>query len=333
MGLLRTIYSKYDNGKEDRRFRFECCRVVADTYSYPSVSTSKDANFVGDWDSTWDNRGSSRFLCGQESYHDNYREDRRFKFKKCLASGASIGTRYNLEVTEWDGQWQKSCGCYNNGNSAMTGAWSQHNNYKEDRLFTFEFGELNPGYKLVSCGWTGYVNNWDGELNFECTNNGLIRSIWSRHDNYREDRLWRFECCQTAYTMSSGQSISSNPSNPSNPLNPSNDKGYGMEASTYNGYKTKDLDSKDYKEYRYDPYARYYKTDSGLDSKDSEYEMRSILNGYKNEDYKKNDEKEYFNDPYKREYFNNDPYKREYFNNDPYKREYRADPYAREYRF
>merc|ERR550539_1016887 len=96
----------------------------------------------------------------------------------------------------------------------------------------------------------------------------------------------------------------------------SKDKGYGMDAPTYNGYKTKDLDSKDdgyknkdYKEYRYDPsdpYARYYKTDSG------EYEMRSILNGYKNKDYKKNDgddkndknlyEKEYFNDPYKREY-------------------------------
>merc|ERR1712060_671602 len=124
----------------------------------------------------------------------------------------------------------------------------------------------------------------------------------------------------------------------------SKDKGYGIDAPTYNGYKTKDLDSKDdgyknkdYKEYRYDPYARYYKTDSGLDSKDSEYEMRSILNGYKNKDYKKNDgkdlyEKEYFNDPYKREYFNNDPYKREYFNNDPYKREYRTDPYARTYR-
>merc|ERR1712154_650016 len=119
----------------------------------------------------------------------------------------------------------------------------------------------------------------------------------------------------------------------------SKDKGYGMDAPTYNGYKTKDLDSKDdgyknkdYKEYRYDPsdpYARYYKTDSGLDSKDSEYEMRSILNGYKNKDYKKNDKNG--KDLYKREYFNNDPYKREYFNNDPYKREYFNNPYKREY--
>merc|ERR1712244_47379 len=93
-------------------------------------------------------------------------------------------------------------------------------------------------------------------------------------------------------------------------------------APSYDGYKTKDyLDSKD------DGYKN-------KDSKDGEYEMRSILNGYKNKDYKKNDgddkngkdlyEKEYFNDPYKREYFNNDPYKREYFNNDPYKREYRG---------
>merc|ERR1712060_610510 len=81
--------------------------------------------------------------------------------------------------------------------------------------------------------------------------------------------------------------------------------------------KTKDLDSKDngYKnkdsrEYRldpYDPYARYYKTDSGLDSKESEYEMRSILNGYKNKGYNQNDknDKNYRVDPY-------NPYQREY---------------------
>jgi len=109
----------------------------------------------------------------------------------------------------------------------------------------------------------------------------------------------------------------------------SKDKGYGMDAPTYDGYKTKDyLDSKD----------NGYKN---KDSKDGEYEMRSILNGYKTKDYKKNDgddkngkdlyEKEYFNDPYKREYFNNDPYKREY-RTDPYAREYRTDPYARTYR-
>merc|ERR1712157_707096 len=74
----------------------------------------------------------------------------------------------------------------------------------------------------------------------------------------------------------------------------------------------------------YNEYKNNYKA---LDSKDGEYEMRSILNGYKNKD-----QKEYLNDPYKREYFNDpykreyrtDPYKREYFNNDPYKREYRG---------
>merc|ERR1712244_110172 len=121
----------------------------------------------------------------------------------------------------------------------------------------------------------------------------------------------------------------------------SKDKGYGMDAPTYHGYKTKDLDSKedgyknkDYKEYRSDPYARYYKTEYGLDSKDSEYEMRSILNGYKNKDYKKNDgdDKKDKNgkDLYEKEYFN-DPYKREY-RTDPYARTYRNDPYAREYR-
>merc|ERR1712038_858415 len=72
----------------------------------------------------------------------------------------------------------------------------------------------------------------------------------------------------------------------------------------------------------------------GLDSKDSEYEMRSILNGYKNKDYKKNDgdDKKDKNgkDLYEKEYFN-DPYARTY-RTDPYARTYRNDPYAREYR-
>merc|ERR1711994_961584 len=88
------------------------------------------------------------------------------------------------------------------------------------------------------------------------------------------------------------------------------------------------LDSKDkgYGLDPYDPYARYYKTDSGLDSKESEYEMRSILNGYKNKDYKKNDgDDKNGKDLYEKEYFN-DPYKREY-RTDPYARTYRTDPY------
>merc|ERR1712154_8939 len=83
----------------------------------------------------------------------------------------------------------------------------------------------------------------------------------------------------------------------------SKDKGYGMDAPTYDGYKTKD-----------------YK-----DSKDSEYEMRSILNGYKNDGDDKNGK-----DLYEKEY-RTDPYARTY-RTDPYARTYRNDPYAREYR-
>merc|ERR1712038_976237 len=97
----------------------------------------------------------------------------------------------------------------------------------------------------------------------------------------------------------------------------SKDKGYGMDAPTYDGYKTKDyLDSKD-NEYK------------NKDSKDSEYEMRSILNGYKNKDYKKNDgDDKNGKDLYEREY-RTDPYARTY-RTDPYARTYRNDPYARE---
>eukprot|EP00483_Globobulimina_turgida_P010854 UN10875 len=78
----------------------------------------------------------------------------------------------------------------------MVKAYSYHDNGKEDRRWTFTCGILSSAHKLVNCGWTGYLNEWDAALNFDCPSNGVIRSIWSRHDNGREDRLWRFECCQ-----------------------------------------------------------------------------------------------------------------------------------------
>ena len=225
-GLLRTVQSIHDNTKEDRRFRFECCRVIENSYSYPAMTSIKDINFVAAWQHTFDNRQNAYFLCGQESEHSNQYEDRAFKWKKCkpaTGSGAFIEATYNVAVTESDNEWSRSCGCINNGNAAMTGVLSSFDHTIipfRDRLFTFQCGRLVTKYKLVSCGWTGYLNNWDGILDFDCPNDGVIRSyvpvsyaltcfmctlfictylgIWSRHDNYRQDRLWKFECCQVA---------------------------------------------------------------------------------------------------------------------------------------
>ncbi|GFR85940.1 hemagglutinin/amebocyte aggregation factor [Elysia marginata] len=42
-----------------------------------------------------------------------------------------------------------------------------------------------------------YVNDWDRPVNFECPEDQVITSVYSVHDNHREDRRWKFGCGPT----------------------------------------------------------------------------------------------------------------------------------------
>lgn len=96
--------------REDRRFRFECCRAKGSMYVYPAMITCWPANYENGWDGKLDNRQSSRHLCGQYSYHSNYREDRSFKWQKCrVASGIFIDRTINLQQSSWDNEFEVTC--------------------------------------------------------------------------------------------------------------------------------------------------------------------------------------------------------------------------------
>ena len=77
-------------------------------------------------------------------------------------------------------------------NQAITRAQSHHD--REDRQWTFSCTSLTSGYRLTDCQWSGYINYWDAGMNYNCPNDGLIRTITSHHNNGREDRRFRFEC-------------------------------------------------------------------------------------------------------------------------------------------
>ena len=47
---------------------------------------------------------------------------------------------------------------------------------------------------VLTGGWTGWKNNWDGELDFECQSGQYISRFISKHNDGREDRRWSFEC-------------------------------------------------------------------------------------------------------------------------------------------
>ena len=132
------------------------------------------------------------------SEHSNSKQDRRFEWKYAKPSGESSGyTSYTTRsYTSYDAEWTESCSGYNNGHSALIRGYSTHSNSKEDRQWQWRCGHLDlEKYALDNCAYTGYLNTWDDPVNFYCPDNGVIRSIWSKHDNGKEDRLWRFECC------------------------------------------------------------------------------------------------------------------------------------------
>ncbi|XP_061169128.1 hemagglutinin/amebocyte aggregation factor-like [Saccostrea echinata] len=72
---------------------------------------------------------------------------------------------------------------------------SFHHNYYEDRRYEFHCGRALKRRNKVNCHWTGYVNDFDHAVHFQCPGSGYINGMASYHHNYYEDRRHRFRCC------------------------------------------------------------------------------------------------------------------------------------------
>jgi len=75
---LSRIYSHHDNRREDRRWKFGCCVVSSNVYLQKGGWT----NYINGWDAQLDfGCKEDEVLVGVNSYHDNRREDRRWRFR------------------------------------------------------------------------------------------------------------------------------------------------------------------------------------------------------------------------------------------------------------
>ena len=140
------------------------------------------------------------FLSGQLSKHWNLGEDRLYNWYYCKVTNGNnpfSGNARDVTVggTEYDDHFIRGCG----GKSALVDVKSWHDSGKEDRSFEFKCKDINDDYRLVQCGWTDWLNSFDERLDYQCPNNGVIRTLQSYHNNYKEDRRFAFECCKLAY--------------------------------------------------------------------------------------------------------------------------------------
>ena len=177
---------------------------IVDKNRYLSYSkTAKWTDYQNDFDGNLDvtPKIGSRYaaFCGFSSYHINYHEDRRFRFKYCEKTDEPAITQPKQTLVTPRFNYDASAKVDCPADSVVTRISSDHHNYHQDRSWQFTCSKFK-GLKTNSCGsWTDWKNTWDQGFNFECEDGKVITGINSSHDNYHEDRRFQFECCLWEY--------------------------------------------------------------------------------------------------------------------------------------
>jgi len=149
----------------------------------------------------------NKVIAGVCSHHNSGKEDRKFNFYCCQINNATrINGSWNQVdyghgisnglgctgywINGYDDEFTYICP----GNKVIAGVCSHHNSGKEDRKFNFYCVDLENAEK-TNCSWTGWVNDYDKDMNYICPGNKVIAGVHSKHNNHKEDRKFDFYCC------------------------------------------------------------------------------------------------------------------------------------------
>jgi len=192
--------STHNNGKEDRRWKFQCCEVTNAQLVDVGLTS-----YLNKWDGVLDfTCADDEVLIGVYSVHDNKKEDRRWK-ARCARLRPVRDFVISATWTAWENSWDTALEFDAGIDGMITGLYSVHDNGKEDRRWKFRYGSAT-GLDCHEQSWTGWKNDWDGGLSYTCPTNQVLHGIESYHDNGKEDRRWKFQCCR----VSSGVSVQKN---------------------------------------------------------------------------------------------------------------------------
>jgi Skp family chaperone for outer membrane proteins len=155
------------------------------------------------WVNGWDgplNQGTdqTRAFCGFGGVHDNNKEDRLFKVRRCrpVTSGQpqSVSNQQELKLpkTEFQQHWLRQCP----HNQYISSLYSIHNNGKEDREWTIGCKSFEH-MTSRACSWTGWLNGYDGAFYFNCPNGNVLGGIKGEYSAPHRDRRFSAMCCET----------------------------------------------------------------------------------------------------------------------------------------
>ncbi|KAK7497483.1 hypothetical protein BaRGS_00011325 [Batillaria attramentaria] len=83
-GALKGVYSEHQDSKDDRRFKFTCCRIVGAKTS-AQCTWQADNTYVNRWKEplNFEIQASVEYFAGALSYHSDQREDRVWRYEIC----------------------------------------------------------------------------------------------------------------------------------------------------------------------------------------------------------------------------------------------------------
>ena len=115
---------------------------------------------------------TQRSYSGQSSCPIIRRTDQLCSWPTCWEQSAKTADQQTSPLTA-----HSSRNCSPKG-SCVDGAFFEFCGGKKDRRWKFTCGKLPaPMFGLSDCGWSGYANNYDKNLKFECPNDGVITGL------------------------------------------------------------------------------------------------------------------------------------------------------------
>lgn len=132
-------------------------------------------------------------LCGMESVHSDFYNDRQFKLGTCAILSSdhkSVSRVTTLLSTPEDVLWTRECPT----SQVLVAVASQHYIETEDREFRFSCMQFD-GTTKANCHWSQYVNEFGKPVNYRCAPSFVLDGVRSVHSNDIEDRRFAFRCC------------------------------------------------------------------------------------------------------------------------------------------
>ncbi|XP_031553532.1 hemagglutinin/amebocyte aggregation factor-like [Actinia tenebrosa] len=144
---------------------------------------------------SWVCKGTKESIWNIQSAHENHHDDRVWGYhcrhNPYITTTCAWSLPNNQYLNDYNGNVNFICprNGYIEGMHANT-----FSNVYNDRRFDFKCCD---GTRLRrNCKWTSYVNNWDGDMNYDVPSGYYLAGAYSYHINDYQDRRWKFYICQ-----------------------------------------------------------------------------------------------------------------------------------------